>query len=301
MYQLPSPLEKINHPLLQAHGITLWVKRDDLIDPDVSGNKWRKLKYHLEEMKKTGFGKMVTFGGAFSNHIAAVAAASHQLGYHAIGVIRGEELHAGINPTLTRASELGMEFRFVSRHQYRDWQKNDYAFVHEQCPDGFVIPEGGASAFGMRGVAEIIDEIDAPFDTIITPIGTGTTMAGLIAGLKGTAHVLGVSTLKGSFVPDTVADLLTRQGVDYSNYAVSAEYHFGGYGKTTPALIEFINQINVELSITLDPIYTGKAFFGVWDMIKSGKFDHQTLIFLHTGGLQGIAGFNQKSPQKIHN
>lgn len=287
--------------MLTAHNVTLWVKRDDLIHAEISGNKWRKLKYNLEQMKLAEYAKMVTFGGAYSNHIAATAAVAHHFGYHVIGVIRGEELNGHINPTVEKAAEQGMEFRFVSRAQFRNICKDDYAYVHEQCPDGWVIPEGGANTLGMKGVAEIIDEIDVPFDTIITAVGTGTTLAGLVQGLKGRARALGVSVVGGNFLQKEVSKLLDEAGVLETNYSLTHAYHFGGYAKTKPALLDFINTMQSETKLKLDPIYTGKAFYGVWDMIKNGTFDHQTLVFLHTGGLQGIAGFNQKSPQKIHN
>jgi len=301
MFLLPSPLEKMEHPLLAAHNVQLYIKRDDLIHNQISGNKWRKLKYNLEQMKLKEYAKMVTFGGAYSNHIAATAAAAHHFGYHVIGVIRGEELNGHINPTLEKAAEQGMEFRFVNRDQFRNMRKDNYAYVHEQCPDGWVIPEGGANALGMKGVAEIIDELDVPFDTIITAVGTGTTLAGLVQGLKGRSHVLGVSVVGGNFLEKEVSKLLEEAGVNEKNYSLTHGYHFGGYAKTKPDLLDFINEMTTETALKLDPIYTGKAFYGVWDMIKNGTFDHQTLVFLHTGGLQGIAGFNQKSPQKIHN
>ncbi|MEQ9231308.1 MAG: 1-aminocyclopropane-1-carboxylate deaminase/D-cysteine desulfhydrase, partial [Cyclobacteriaceae bacterium] len=167
-------------------------------------------------------------------------------------------------------------------------------------PKIHVIPEGGANGLGVMGAGEIIDEIDEPFDHIITSIGTGTTMAGLIARLAGRNNVLGLSSLKGEFIHTAFKSLLLTMNISHSNYTVNADYHFGGYGKTSPELIDFINKMKEEIEILFDPIYTGKALFGVWNMITNGKFDGQTLIFLHTGGLQGIAGHNQKSPQKIH-
>lgn len=301
MFQIPSPIEKLNHPLLAEHNVQLYIKRDDLIHSEISGNKWRKLKYNLEQMKKKEYAKMVTFGGAYSNHIAATAAAAHHFGYHVIGVVRGEELHEGINPTLEKAANQGMEFRFVSRDQFRHMRKDNYAYVHEQCPDGWVIPEGGANALGMKGVAEIIDELEVPFDAIVTAVGTGTTLAGLVMGLQGRAQVWGINVVAGNAIEKEVQTLLDEASVKHENYHLVSDYHFGGYAKSKPALIDFINTIATETGLKLDPIYTGKALFGVWEMVRNGQFDNQTLVFLHTGGLQGIAGFNQKSPQKIHN
>jgi 1-aminocyclopropane-1-carboxylate deaminase len=297
MFHLPSPLEKLHHPLLDDHRVNLFIKRDDLIHSEVSGNKWRKLKYNIEELRRLGFEKLLTFGGAYSNHIAATAAAANYFGIPSVGVIRGEELHEKSNPTLSKAHSYGMEFQFVSRQQYRKLREADTCVVY---PDHYVIPEGGANTLGIKGVAAIISEIDRSFDTIITAVGTGTTLAGLVKGLNGQGRALGISVLKGDFLHAEVTELLRTEEVDYSNFEISETYHFGGYGKTTAALIDLVNMIFDDLGIKLDPIYTGKAFFGVWDMIERGKFDDQTLIFLHTGGLQGIAGYNQKNPQKIH-
>ncbi len=296
MFLLPSPIEEISHSILEKHGVKLWIKRDDLIHPEVSGNKWRKLKYNIEEARTKGCAEILTFGGAFSNHIAATASATQHFGLRSRGIIRGEELNSESNQTLKTAALNGMELEFVSRDAY-----SILKFGHcYQNPKIHVIPEGGANALGVMGAGEIIDEIDQHFDLIITSIGTGTTMAGLIARLAGRKHVLGMSSLKGTFVHGAFDDLLLTMNISYSNYTMNTDYHFGGYGKTSPELIHFINEMREEIGVLFDPIYTGKALFGVWNMITNGKFDGQTLIFLHTGGLQGIAGHNQKSPQKIH-
>jgi 1-aminocyclopropane-1-carboxylate deaminase len=297
MFHLPSPLEKLEHSLLDQHRVKLYIKRDDLIHPEVSGNKWRKLKYNIQEMQIQGSTRLLTFGGAFSNHIAATAAAAAYFGMEATGIIRGEELNEYSNPTLQRASELGMKFQFVSRAKYRQLTQSS---TTPDFPNHFVIPEGGANKLGIKGVAEIIPEIEIPFDFIICAVGTGTTLAGLIHGLNGRSKALGISVLKGDFIVDEVASILEKVENFNTNYEVETTYHFGGYGKKTQQLIDFNNSISETLSIKLDPIYTGKALFGVWDMIERGKFDDQTLIFLHTGGLQGIAGYNQKNPEKIH-
>ena len=298
MFHLPSPLQKLEHPLLKQRGVMLYVKRDDLIHEEVSGNKWRKLKYNVAEMQRQGFTKLVTFGGAYSNHIAATAAAANYFGYEAVGVIRGDELNPNSNPTLNRAAELGMKFYFIDRKSYREMTQLSKI---PDFPDHFIIPEGGANMLGMKGIAEIISEIQMPFDSIITAIGTGTTISGLIQGLNGKSKVLGISVLKGNFIQNEVELFLKNSDTHQTNFEIDNSFHFGGYGKFSEKLIDFINTISTQLSIKLDPIYTGKALFGVWDMIERGKFDNQTLIFLHTGGLQGIAGYNQKNPQKIHN
>ncbi len=298
MFQLPSPLEEINHEILKAHHVKLYIKRDDLIHPEISGNKWRKLKYNFQEAKSKGYSKIITFGGAFSNHIAASAAAAKYFEFEITGIIRGKELSSDSNQTLRQAANHGMLFRFVTRKEFRDLRKDSNLWM-KKFPNHFVIPEGGCNEAGMKGVSEIIDEIQIPFDTIICPIGTGTTFAGLSSRLE-TGKVMGISALKGDFIKDEIAELHQKFGLSPIGDSVQTDFHFGGYGKTTNVLIEFINEIKAQLDILFDPIYTGKAFFGVWKMIQEGIFDGQTLIFLHTGGLQGIVGFNQKSPQKIH-
>ena len=296
LFNEPSPLQKIEHSILNEHGTNLYIKRDDLIHSEVSGNKWRKLKYNFDEMRQLGFTKLLTFGGAFSNHIAATAFAARHLGFEAVGLIRGEELNPNSNPTLQRANELGMKLQFVDRGAYREMTQSSKI---PAFPDHFIIPEGGANTLGITGVAEIISEIKIPFDTIVTAVGTGTTISGLIHGLKGKSSVLGISVLKGDFLQQEVEKFLQKIETPHSNFEINNSYHFGGYAKFSQKLIDFINSISSELSIKLDPIYTGKALFGVWDMIERGKFDNQTLIFLHTGGLQGTAGYNQKTRKKF--
>ena len=296
MFTLPSPIQKISHPHLEAHDIHLWIKRDDLIHPEVSGNKWRKLKYNLEEAAHLGKKEIVTLGGAFSNHIAATAAACHSLGFVSIGLIRGDELNEESNPTLQRAAELGMKLVFTERSRYRKISQQPET-LQESYPNSFVIPEGGANGLGMKGVQDIIAEIQINYQWVITPIGTGTTFQGLLQA-NSYGNTLGISVLKGINELTKLRHLATP--VPTNGYEINSAFHFGGYAKTTPELIDFINQMKDEIKIQFDPVYTGKAFFGVWKMIADGKFDGQTLVFLHTGGLQGIAGFNQKSPQKIY-
>ncbi len=299
MFQLPSPIEQINHPLLERH-VKLWIKRDDLIHPQISGNKWRKLKYNFENALKNPQSPVVTFGGAYSNHIAATAAAGHYFGIPTIGYIRGEELDENSNPTLKLASQMGMELRFISRDEYAHF-KSCNNLTKLGISNAFVIPEGGANSLAIQGTSEIIDELKIEFDTIVTSIGTGGTFCGLVKGLNGEKRVLGMNSRKGGFIHDEISQLLQSEDITHNNYKIDSTHHFGGYGKVTPTLIDFINGMKSEIGVLFDPIYTGKAFFGVWDMIGQGRFDGQPIVFLHTGGLQGIAGFNQKSTQKIHN
>ena len=277
----------------------MYIKRDDLIHPEISGNKWRKLKYNFEYARKKGFSEIVTFGGAFSNHIAATACAAGHLELLSVGIIRGDELNESSNSTLQLAHDHGMKFEFVRRDVYRTI-RNDFESLREKYPNAYIVPEGGTNNLAVRGASEIVQEINVDYDCIITAVGTGGTMAGLVLGLAGKKEVFGISSLKGEFVALEFHKLLVSLGISFTNYKISSDYHFGGYAKTSSQLIDFINTMKQELNLLFDPIYTGKALFGVWNMIANGNFDNQTLVFLHTGGLQGIAGFNQKSSQKIH-
>lgn len=299
MFSLPSPLTRISHPLLDQHRVTMYIKRDDLIHPEIAGNKWRKLKYNFEHALKKGYSKVVTFGGAFSNHIAATSVAAAHFNLRSIGIIRGDELDSHSNPTLQLASRHRMQLTFITRQCYRKYTSQLH-LVAKQFPTAYIIPEGGTNALAIAGVSEIINEINQEFDCIITAVGTGGTMAGLIAGLGGEKKVLGMSILKGDFITSGFQKMLLSYRIYCTNHHMATTYHFGGYGKVSPFLIDFINKMKCELNVLFDPIYTGKAFFGVWEMIANGIFDDKTIVFLHTGGLQGIAGFNQKNIQKIH-
>ena len=263
--QNSSPLKKLDFDLLKAKSIDLWVKRDDLLHPEVSGNKWRKLKYNLIEAEKTGHNTLLTFGGAFSNHIAAVAAAGELFNFKTIGLIRGEK-QGELNPTLQFATEKGMQLHYLSRSDYR--RRNDSDFIksfEKEFGKFYYLPEGGTNQLAIKGSGEIIDEINQqlpqPPDYICAPCGTGGTLAGLISKADSKTQVLGFSALKGDFLKKEINDLLIHSKIDYSqNWNLNLNYHFGGYAKWNQELIDFINQLNPK--IILDPIYTGKMFFG---------------------------------------
>lgn len=278
-------------PLLREKGVHLYLKREDAIHPFISGNKYRKLKYNLIEAKKQGKSTLLTFGGAFSNHIAAAAYAGHEQGIKTIGVIRGEEL-AGkwqSNPTLKLADELGMHFCFVSRNDYRS--KGELAFLQklkEQFGDFYLLPEGGTNTLAVKGCTEILTESDSQFDYICSAVGTGGTVAGLINASRLHQIVLGFPALKGNFLPQEI-----RKFVQSDHWRLITDYHFGGYAKVAPQLIEFINLFKQKTGVPLDPIYTGKMLFGIFDLIKQDVFEPGTQILaIHTGGLQGIKGMN---------
>ena len=279
------------------NGISLVIKREDLIHPFVSGNKFRKLKYNLLQAKAENQSTLLTFGGAYSNHIAAVAYAGKENGFQTIGVIRGDELTDKIasNPTLKFAQECGMQFEFVSREAYR--LKTEAAFLEqlEQKHGSFyLIPEGGTNDLAVKGCEEILTQEDGVFDYVATAIGTGGTISGIINSALPHQKILGFPALKGDFLQDEI-----RNFVQNDNWELITDYHFGGYGKVNSDLVDFINRFLKKTKIPLDPIYTGKMVFGIVDLIEKNYFPKNSKILLiHTGGLQGIQGMNLKLKNK---
>jgi 1-aminocyclopropane-1-carboxylate deaminase len=263
------------------NAISVTIKREDLIHPFVSGNKFRKLKYNLLQAKKEQYETLLTFGGAFSNHIAAVAFAGKEKGFKTIGIIRGEELEGKIaeNPTLSFAQNCGMQLQFISRADYRVF---------------YLIPEGGTNALAIKGCEEIITPEDVEFDYICCSVGTGGTISGIINSVLPHQKALGFPALKGDFLKEEI-----RNFVQNKNWELITEYHFGGYGKVNAVLIDFINQFYSQNKIPLDPIYTGKMVFGVIDLIQKNYFPaNSKILLIHTGGIQGIQGMNIKLRNK---
>ena len=277
--------------------ITLHIKREDLIHPFISGNKFRKLKYNLLQAKAEGKSKLITFGGAFSNHIAAVAYAGKENNLETIGIIRGEELESKIseNPTLTFAQNCGMKFEFVTREVYRT--KTSNLFIEElteKYDDFYLVPEGGTNSLAVKGCEEILTHEDIDFTHICCSIGTGGTISGLINSAKFNQKIIGFPALKGDFLSDDIRNFVTN-----SNWELQSDYHFGGYAKINAALIRFINDFYKQTNIPLDPIYTGKMMFGIVDLINKGYFPKGAkIIAIHTGGLQGIEGMNRNLKNK---
>lgn len=283
----------INFP----NNISLTIKREDLIHPFISGNKFRKLKYNLIQAKAENQETVLTFGGAFSNHIAAVAFAGKEYGFKTIGLIRGEELFDKIkeNPTLKFAHENGMQFEFVSREEYR--HKSESSFIEklkDRFGDFYTVPEGGTNELAVKGCEEILTSADAVFNYVCCAVGTGGTISGLINSAHPDQKILGFPALKGDFLKDEIRIFAKKD-----NWDLISDYHFGGYGKINLELIEFINAFFEENEVPLDPIYTGKMVFGVIDLIHKNYFPaHSKILLIHTGGLQGIDGMNLKLMQK---
>lgn len=279
------------------NGIAVTIKRDDLIHPIVSGNKFRKLKYNLLQAKKENKKSLLTFGGAFSNHIAAVAFAAQEQGFQSIGIIRGDELSDKIagNPTLQFAQECGMQFEFVSRESYRSkHEENFISDLKSRFGDFYLVPEGGTNELAVKGCQEILTVEDAKFNYVCCAVGTGGTISGIINSSLPHQKVLGFPALKGDFLQDEI-----RIFVENENWELVNDYHFGGYGKINQDLIAFINQFYADTKIPLDPVYTGKMVYGIFDLIQKNYFPaHSNILLIHTGGLQGIYGMNEKLKKK---
>ena len=280
--------QHIPYQQLQYKNITITVKRLDRVHPQISGNKFFKLKYNLLAAQHMGMTRLLTFGGAYSNHIAATAYAAHLFGFESAGIIRGEELaNQPLNPTLSTAEQFGMRLVFVSREVYRQKQQAEYlAELHTEFPEHYVIPEGGTNALAIQGCTEILSEYDQEkFDVICCAVGTGGTIAGMIEASLPHQHVLGFSALKGDFLQQEVSQLLIKPK---SNWRVIDDYCQGGYAKTTPQLIQFIKGFEQTYAIPLEHIYTAKLFFGLFDLIDQQHFPaYSKILVIHTGGLQG--------------
>ncbi|GAA3781654.1 pyridoxal-phosphate dependent enzyme [Corallibacter vietnamensis] len=277
--------------------VSLSLKREDVIHEYVSGNKYRKLKYNIQQAQKEKKEILLTFGGAFSNHLAAVSAIGGLFGLKTIGVVRGEELKDSYasNATLLFAKSQGMQFEFVSRSVYRE--KNTESFVRklkEKFGDFYLIPEGGTNNLAVKGCEEILTDNDDSFDFICCPVGTGGTISGLINSSLSHQKIIGFPALKGDFLRKDISKFANK-----SNWELISDYHFGGYAKINIELISFINQFKVENNIQLDPVYTGKMMFGIFDLIKKEYFPKDSKILaIHTGGLQGIEGMNARLKRK---
>jgi 1-aminocyclopropane-1-carboxylate deaminase len=300
--QIKTQNQQVFLPILEEKKVELFIKREDLIHPYISGNKFRKLKYNLEEAKKLKKKSLLTFGGAFSNHIVATAVAGKIAGFKTFAIIRGEELGLNLtktleeNATLRKAHESGMKFHFVSREVYR--QKASFGFIEKmknKWGDFYLIPEGGTNIFGVQGCQEILTNEDKKFDFICCSVGTGGTISGLINASKKHQKIVGFPALKGNFLSEEIKKYVTKK----NKWGLQKNYDFGGYAKHNEDLISFINSFKKETDILLDPIYTGKMVFGILDLVKNDSFEENSKILaIHTGGIQGIEGVNQKLKEK---
>lgn len=278
-------------PLFKEKQLQISIKRLDMANEPIFGNKHYKLKYNLQKAKKGRLNTLLTFGGAYSNHILATAIAGKKHGLKTIGVIRGEELAEKwvTNPTLSAAYKAGMRFKFVSREQYRKKRESGFANeLQDEFGPVYLLPEGGTNSLAVKGCEEILEHEDRQFDVICCAVGTGGTLAGIANSSAIHQTVLGFTSLKGNFLKEDICKFTAKK-----NWELSADYHFGGYAKVSQELIEFINLFKRNTGISLDPVYTGKMMFGIVDLAKKGFFETGlSILAIHSGGLQGIDGMN---------
>ncbi|MDD1619353.1 MAG: pyridoxal-phosphate dependent enzyme [Methylococcaceae bacterium] len=287
----PSILTKIDDPLLDQYQIKLWIKRDDLLHPIISGNKWRKLKYTLDHALSEGADTLISMGGAYSNHLHALAYVGKALGLKTIGLVRGEQPET-LTPTLSDLQNWGMVLKFVSRFDYRLLRQYKGCYdLPGLKPRQYWLPEGGAQALALKGVAELVNEIDVAYDILCVPCGTGATLAGIIDMVPDQVSVMGFAALKNAeFLQTDVESLLPRP---CSNWQINMDYHFGGFAKTSAELMTFMADFEFKTGIPLEPVYTGKMIYAIYNLITKHTFKPgQRIIAVHTGGLQGKRGFN---------
>ncbi len=286
--------QQVIHPVLQEHHVELNIKRDDLLHPIISGNKWRKLKYNLLHALENDYDHIVSMGGAWSNHLHALAYIGYKLNIKTTGLVRGEQ-PANESPSLKDMRNWGMQIEFIDRQtflelrQFRDFDSEPARTYH-----GYWIPEGGASLLAMQGIAELLYEIDERFTRICVCCGTGTTLSGLIAAASERQTFIGFSALAAEdFMEQEIRELVGKKVADRRNWKLNFDYHFGGFAKTDRKLNQFIDDFEQQTGIPLEPVYTGKMLFGLFEMIKSGLIQPgEKLIAIHSGGLQGRRDFN---------
>jgi len=278
--RLPSPVMELDDERITRHGIRLFLKRDDLINPEIPGNKWRKLKYNIATARDREISTLLTFGGTYSNHIRATAAAGYYFGFRTIGVIRGEE-HHHLNESLAYATSRGMSLTYMGRSTYRLKDSAQILdMLRKQFGDFYLIPEGGSNSAAVRGCAELPEEIDMNFDIICCACGTGGTLAGISAGLKPRQRALGFSALKGGdFLTKDVARLQRSSiGRVLANWSISTEFHFGGFARRKPELDAFISTFKQRNGIMLDWIYVAKMMFGIYSLAERGFFPEKSKV-----------------------
>lgn len=267
------------------------ILRADMLDPVVSGNKWFKLQFYVRDAIAAGKTTLATLGGPYSNHIIATAKYGATMGLKTVGFIRGEK-PTTLSPTLTDAIQNGMTLHFVSRE---DFEQTEKIIAENQDPNWAWIPEGGYGITGAEGAKSMLTIKDtSSYDTIICAVGTGTMMAGLIKAAAPHQKIIGLSVLKNNFSIDTeIKALLNTEEVNKS-FEMIHNYHFGGYAKHNPALIDFMNDCYKKMELPLDFVYTAKLMYGVRDLATKGKFEPSSkILVIHSGGLQGNRSFKK--------
>lgn len=294
-----SPLVELHHPLFDKFNVKVSIKRDDLIHPIISGNKWRKLKHNILAAKSTSKEGIISFGGAYSNHIHALAYACKLEGLKSIGIIRGEPHYAN-NATLSQAASFGMTFDFASRKEYREKAEKVYLQqLQEKYPNYLIVPEGGSNLLALKGVSEVITELkqQTSWDYLLTPVGSGGTIAGLLSTEHQEHEIIGISVLKQEgYLEQEVLNLLASTEIEMKNWQVINQYHCGGYAKFSKDDQQQIISLAKQLNIPLEPIYSGKMVLAFFDMLQNNYFKRNShIVLLHTGGLQGLKGLAEQN------
>jgi 1-aminocyclopropane-1-carboxylate deaminase len=275
-----SPLVELRDDRLERRGVRIWLKRDDLLHPGMPGNKWRKLKFNLAAAREQGHSRLLTFGGAFSHHIRAVAAAGRRFGFDTVGVIRGEE-HLPLNESLATAVSHGMALTYLDRTTYRRKTEPDVlAALLDRFGPCYVVPEGGSNGLAARGCAELPAEITIGFDIICCACGTGGTLAGIASGLTGESRALGFAVLKGAQFLEAEVRRLQHDGFGSAtaNWTIDYDFPFGGYAKRTPELDDFILDFAERHDVLLDWVYEAKMLYGLFARGEAGDFPEGTKI-----------------------
>ncbi|WNC68145.1 pyridoxal-phosphate dependent enzyme [Thalassotalea nanhaiensis] len=293
-----SPVNQIFHPRFKEHSVEVFVKRDDLIHPIISGNKWRKLKYNLLSAQELGYQQILSFGGAFSNHIHALAFACSQHNLQSVGIIRGEEQYQH-NFTLSWAKHWQMELKFVDRLTYKQRSNTEYLEqLQSEYPNAFIVPEGGSNQLALPGMGEVITELNEQieYDYLFTPVGSGGTIAGLVKADKNQHKILGVAVLKQQgYLTDEVNTLLEDSAEEYNKWQILNQFHRGGYGKYMPEDAARIIEFSQTTGVPFEPVYSGKMVLALLDLLEQGYFEAGAkIMLLHTGGLQGLGGMAER-------
>lgn len=304
--QRPSPITQIEEPLLADKNIQLFIKRDELIHPVIQGNKWRKLKYNLLAAAEQSANTILSFGGAYSNHLHALAAAGRLFNFNTIGIIRGER-PATLNPSLQDMQDWGMQLEFISRADYRKRESAEFIQQLKQTHGAFyLIPEGGNNAAGRQGCGELLNELSDTYDVICCEVGSGTQFSALVSAHASSlqaanhTHYLGFVVMKNPALLQQLKDYFQQQKIAYGNWSLNHDYHFGGFARASDTLHEFIRQFKQRHEIQLEPVYSGKMLYGIYQLIEQDYFKPGSRILaIHGGGLQGLRGFADACPDAV--
>lgn len=280
-------IERLHHPQFDPYNYQVFIKREDLVHSYMNGNKWRKLKYNIQEFKESRFSCILSFGGAYSNHLAALSFASVYHSFKLIMIVRGERPEK-LSPTLAYAIECGVELVFISRTEYRKRYDSDWLQQLSLKYNAFIIPEGGSNIAGVRGCMEIVNDLPQNYNYILVASATGGTLAGISASCNDETKCIGVSVLNdNNSIEDAILYFHDQLNIKRNNFTVLHEYALGGYAKSNRELLEFMNDFNTDYRVPIEPVYTGKLFYALFDLIRKNVFENNSKILLiHTGGLQ---------------